>query len=71
VYRLAGEHPEQPIAPLSPGPVYCRTMNLITVEKLARVAEGLVRGEMVNRVMVPPDVARDAGLALKRMLEVS
>ncbi len=71
VNRLADEHPEQLIVSLSPDPSYCRTMNLITPEKLARVLEGLVQGEIVNRVTVSSDVARDARTALERMLEVS
>ncbi|MBN1812344.1 MAG: quinolinate synthase NadA [Anaerolineae bacterium] len=71
VNRLKAEHPEQMIASLSPRPSFCRTMNLITLEKLARVLEGLVRGEMVNPISVPPDVARHARTALERMLEVS
>ncbi|RLC76092.1 MAG: hypothetical protein DRI81_10660 [Chloroflexi bacterium] len=70
VNRLAEEHPEQLIVSLSPAPSYCRTMNLITVEKLARVLEGLARGEIINPVTVPPDVARDARVALERMLEI-
>ncbi len=82
VNRLKNEHPEQFIASLqlrpstgsrqalSPEPSYCRTMNLITLEKLAPVLEGLVRGEIVNPVAVPPDVARYARVALERMLEV-
>jgi len=70
VNRLKAELPEQFIASLAPEPSYCRTMNLITVEKLARVLEGLTRGELVNQVMVPDDVARDARIALERMLEV-
>jgi quinolinate synthase len=70
VNRLQGEHPEQLIASLSPKPSYCRTMNLITLEKLARVLEGLVRGEVVNPITVPPDVAHHARVALERMLEV-
>jgi len=70
VNRLADEHPEQLIVSLSPQPSYCRTMNLITVGKLARVLEGLARGEIVNPVTVSPDVARDARVALERMLEV-
>jgi len=70
VNRLANEHPEQTIVSLSPQPSYCRTMNLITVEKLARVLEGLGRGQVINPVTVPPEVARDAQVALERMLEV-
>ena len=71
VNRLAEEHADKFIVSLSPQPSYCRTMNLITVEKLARVLEGLARGEIINPVTVPPDVARDARTALERMLEVS
>jgi quinolinate synthase len=84
VNRLKNEHPEQSIASLrlrtfgsrsgqalSPEPSYCRTMNLITLGKLARVVEGLARGEITNQIAVPPDVARNARVALERMLEVS
>jgi quinolinate synthase len=71
VDRLKQEHPEQFITSLSPDPSWCRTMNLITLEKLARVLEGLVEGEIINRVSVPDDVARDARVALERMLEAS
>ena len=70
VNRLANEHPEQSIASLSPEPSYCRTMNLITPEKMARVLEGLVQGKIINQVTVPSDVARYARTALERMLEV-
>ncbi len=70
VNRLQHEHPEQTIVSLSPEPSYCRTMNMITLDKLARVLEGLARGELVNPVTVPPDVAAQARLALERMLEV-
>ena len=33
--------------------------------------QGLDRGEIINRVTVPDDVARDARVALERMLEAS
>ena len=46
-------------------------MNLITMEKVAWVLEGLARGELLNRIVVEPDVAEPARLALERMLEVS
>jgi quinolinate synthase len=71
VNRLKHAHPEQFVASLSSEPSYCRTMNLITLEKLARVVEGLVEREIINRVTVPEDVARDARVALERMLEAS
>ena len=70
VNRLKNEHPDQFIASLSPKPSYCRTMNLITLEKLAHVLEGLARGEVINPVVVPPDVAHFAQVALKQMLEI-
>lgn len=70
VHRLAQEHPEQFIVSLSDEPSYCQTMNLITLEKLARVLEGLVKGELVNPITVPPDIAGKARLALERMLEI-
>jgi quinolinate synthase len=70
VNRLRREHPEQFIASLSPEPSYCRTMNLITLEKLADVLEALVRGEVINSITVPSDVARHAKVALERMLGV-
>jgi len=77
VNRLKNEHPEQFIASLrlrsgqvlSPEPSTCRMMNLITLEKLARVVEGLARGELINPVAVPPGVAHYARVALERMLE--
>jgi len=70
VNRLKHENPEQFIASLSPEPSYCRTMNLITLERLADVLEALVKGEVINSITVSPDVARHAKLALERMLEV-
>jgi quinolinate synthase len=81
VNRLANEHPEKLIVSLrqsssdseqtlSPRPSYCRTMNLITPEKLAHVLEGLAQGEIINPVTVPEQVTHHAQAALERMLEV-
>jgi quinolinate synthase len=70
VNRLRNEHPDRSIKSLSPDPSYCRTMNLITLDKLAHVLDGLGRGELINPITVPPDVARPAGVALERMLEI-
>jgi quinolinate synthase len=71
VNRLKDEHPEQFIASLSPEPSHCETMNLITLEKLARVVEGLAGGDVINPITVSSGVARSARKALERMLEVS
>ena len=70
VARLAREHPDQKIHLLSPTPNNCVTMNKTTIESLARITDGLLRGECINPVRVPPDVAEGARLALERMLEV-
>jgi quinolinate synthase len=76
LYIGARHSSEEPSPVARPGseclaPTHCRTMNLITLEKLARVLEGLAEGEIINRVTVPDDVARDARVALERMLEAS
>jgi quinolinate synthase len=70
VNRLRREHPEQRIESLSPRPSRCGTMNRITVEKLAQVVDGLARGEELNRITVPDDIASSARIALDRMLEL-
>ncbi len=70
VNRLAREHPEQFIVSLSPEPSYCRTMTRIRPENLLCVLEGLARGQLVNPITVPEEIARWARVALERMLEV-
>jgi quinolinate synthase len=69
VRRLAAEHPEQEIFPLSPDPNNCITMNKTTLTSLMRVTDGLLHGEEINPIHVEPDVAGPARLALERMLE--
>jgi quinolinate synthase len=71
VNRIARAHPEQEIHLLSPSPNNCITMNKTTVESLARVTDGLMRGELVNPIRVPEAVAGPASTALQRMLEAS
>lgn len=70
VLRLARQHPEKSIFCLGDEPHYCRTMNLITLEKLARILEGLARGEQIHPVTVQPEIAEPARWALERMLEI-
>ena len=70
VNRLAQEHPDKLIVSLSPEPSYCRTMNLITAQKLAQTLEEIVSGDLQSTVAVPEDVASHARVALERMLEV-
>jgi quinolinate synthase len=71
VHRLDQAHTDKFVAILSEKPVNCRNMNLITLEKVGCVLEGLVDGNFVNQVEVPGETAQDARIALERMLEVS
>ena len=71
VNRLKSEHPDKFIVSLSAKPSYCKTMGRITLEKLIRIVEGLTRGQVINRITVPPDAARFARAALERMLEAT
>ena len=70
VNRLRQEHTDQVIDSLSPRPSRCGTMNRITVEKLAHVVQGLEKGELMNVITVPANVAESARAALTRMLEL-
>lgn len=68
VNRMKKENPDKLIIPLREE--RCRNMAKITPEKLCHVLEGLLRGELVNRVTVDEGIARDARKALSRMLEI-
>ena len=68
VQRLAAEHPEHTIFCLDPVICPCSTMYRIHPGYLAWVLEALVRGEVLNQITVPEDVAAPARIALERML---
>jgi len=68
VQRLAAEHPQHTIFCLDPVVCPCSTMYRIHPGYLAWVLEGLVEGEVRNRITVPADVADPARVALERML---
>ncbi|MFE1663838.1 quinolinate synthase NadA [Microbacterium sp. P02] len=68
VQRLAAEHPQHTIFCLDPVVCPCSTMYRIHPGYLAWVLEGLVAGEVRNRIVVPADVADPARVALERML---
>ncbi len=68
VQRLAGQHPEHTIFCLDPVICPCSTMYRIHPGYLAWVLEALVRGEVLNRIVVPDSVAVPARVALERML---
>ena len=68
VQRLAAQFPQHKIFCLDPVVCPCSTMYRIHPGYLAWVLEGLVAGEVRNRIQVPSDVADPARVALERML---
>jgi quinolinate synthase len=70
VQRLANEHPEHTIFCLDSIVCPCSTMYRIHPSYLAWVLEALERGEVLNRITVPEDVAAQARVALERMLSL-
>jgi len=68
VQRLANEHPEHTIFCLDSIICPCSTMYRIHPSYLAWVLEALERGEVLNRITVPEEIAVPARVALERML---
>ncbi|MEX3505261.1 quinolinate synthase NadA [Corynebacterium sp. LK2510] len=68
VNRLAQQYPDRTIFCLDPVVCPCSTMYRIHPAYLAYALESLVEGTVVNRIVVDEDVARDAEIALERML---
>jgi len=68
VRRLAADSPDKFIRVLSDAPPICATMARIDPPHLLWVLDRLAAGEVVNRIVVPTDVAADARLALERMV---
>jgi quinolinate synthase len=71
VKRLADTHPDKHISGLDPLVCPCSTMFRIDAPHLAWILEGLVEGEVRNRITVDPDTARWARVALERMLAIT
>ncbi len=71
VQRLAAEHPDLEVQSLDPLICPCSTMFRIDAAHLCWVLEGLVNGEVKNRITVDPDTASWARVALERMLEIT
>jgi quinolinate synthase len=71
VSRLAREMgPDKPVVSLDDCFCVCSTMFRIDPQHLAWVLEGLVEGRVLNAVRVPEATARDARVALDRMLAI-
>ena len=68
VSRLAKEHPDKTVFCLDPVVCPCSTMYRVHPAYMAWVMESLVRGEVVNRIVVPPEEKVQARVALERML---
>ena len=71
VNRLANENPDRFIIPLDDCGCLCSTMFRIDAPHLLWVLENLVEGRVVNQITVPPEIARDARVALDRMLQIT
>ncbi|HLH29128.1 MAG TPA: quinolinate synthase NadA [Acidimicrobiales bacterium] len=68
VKRLDDESPDKTVVSLDPLVCPCSTMFRIDAAHLAWVLEGLVEGEVRNRITVDEETARFARVALERML---
>jgi len=71
VNRLDAETPDKTVVSLDPLVCPCSTMFRIDGPHLAWTLENLVEGRVVNRISVDPAVARDAKVALDRMLAIT
>jgi quinolinate synthase len=71
VQRLANTHPDKKIVFLDKAVCYCSTMNRIDMPHLVWALESLVEGRVVNRIVVEPEVAKYAKIALERMLSLA
>ncbi|KAA3597186.1 MAG: quinolinate synthase NadA [Calditrichaeota bacterium] len=71
VNRLAHENPDKFVTSLSPYSCHCSTMYRISADGLASTLENLLEGKVENQIKVPDDIAKDARLALSRMLDIS
>jgi quinolinate synthase len=70
VQRLAAQHPDKTVFCLDSVICPCSTMYRIHPSYIAWVLEALERGEVLNRITVPEEVAVPARVALERMLSL-
>jgi quinolinate synthase len=71
VNRLATRHDDRTVVSLDPLVCPCSTMFRIDAPHLAWVLEGLVEGDVRNRIIVDAETARWAKVALERMLDIT
>ncbi|MFM7889445.1 MAG: quinolinate synthase NadA [Actinomycetota bacterium] len=68
VKRLAASNPDKKVLFLDKTICYCSTMNRIDLPHFVWAMESLVAGKVVNQIKVADGIARDAKVALERML---
>jgi quinolinate synthase len=68
VRRVARAHPDKQVHYLDSTVCFCSTMNRIDLPHLVWTMESLVEGRVVNRIVVDPDDAHWARVALDQML---
>ncbi|HWF14947.1 MAG TPA: quinolinate synthase NadA [Acidimicrobiales bacterium] len=71
VNRLDHESPDKTVVCLDPLVCPCSTMSRIDPPHLAWILEGLVAGEVRNRIVVDADTTEWAKVALERMLAIT
>jgi quinolinate synthase len=71
VGRLAEEHPNLTVSSLDPIVCPCSTMSRIDPAHLCWVLEGLVDGDVRNRIVVEEETAKWARVSLERMLSIT
>lgn len=71
VSRLAKENPDKNVICLNENVCLCVMMSRISQPHLLWALENLQQGNVVNQITVKPEVAKEAIVALDRMLEMS
>ncbi|ACL18980.1 quinolinate synthetase complex, A subunit [Desulfitobacterium hafniense DCB-2] len=71
VSRLAKENPDKKIVSLNENTCLCVMMSRISQPHLLWALENLAQGNVVNQITVKPEIAKEAIVALDRMLEMS
>ncbi|MDR1923957.1 MAG: quinolinate synthase NadA [Planctomycetaceae bacterium] len=71
VERIAKQNPSKKIVHLAFQPSYCSTMGLITLENLAAMFDPIEKNKPINIIKVEESVAKNALIALQRMLQIT
>jgi quinolinate synthase len=69
VKRIINNHPDKKIVSLNPHMCPCLTMNRIDLPHLLWALDSLEKGNLINEIKVDAGIAKNATLALERMLE--